>query len=421
MENLSNVGNQIVGSEIIKISQQIKEISKTKPVVNLTIGDFNSKLWPIPYDLTKHIKDAYEEGLTNYPNSQGEINLRESVSKHIKNQFNVDYSPEEILIGGGVRPLIYTVYKATVNPGEGVIYPVPSWNNNHYSFLHGAVKQEIECLPENSFFPTVKDIDMNIKDHTSLVCICSPQNPTGRVIDPEVLKGICNLIVNENNIRKNQEGGRPLYLFFDQIYSDLTQFEKFVHPLVLCPEIRPYLICGDGISKSLNATGIRVGWLFGPKEVIGKMTEILSHIGAWAPKPEQHGLDRFIREDYNGYLNHIKYVTTEYELITSSICYELDELKKQGFRVDCQKPEGAIYISVYLDYVHSFSSTEEYISFLINECGLGIVPFEYFGSKQKGWFRISVGNIDHYNLTETTAVIRNAIMKSHTYVNSMVF
>ena len=167
--------------------------------------------------LRKHIQDAYEWDLTNYPNSQGELELRESVSKHIKEQFDVDYSPEEILIGGGVRPLIYTVYKATVNPNESVIYPVPSWNNNHYSFLHGAVKQEIECFPENSFFPTVNDIELNIKDHTSLVCICSPQNPTGRVIDPEVLKGICELVVTENDLRKNQEGGRPLYLFFDQI------------------------------------------------------------------------------------------------------------------------------------------------------------------------------------------------------------
>jgi aspartate aminotransferase len=122
MEKLSNVGNNIVGSEIIKISQQIKEIAKTKSVSNLTIGDFNSKLWPIPSKLREHIQDAYEWDLTNYPNSQGELELRESVSKHIKHQFNVDYSPEEILIGGGVRPLIYTVYKAMVNPGEGVIY-----------------------------------------------------------------------------------------------------------------------------------------------------------------------------------------------------------------------------------------------------------------------------------------------------------
>jgi aspartate aminotransferase len=421
MEKLSNIGNNVIGSEIIKISQQIKEISKTKSVLNLTIGDFNSKVWPIPSSLRHHIKDAYEDDLTNYPNSQGEINLRESVSKHIKHQFGVDYSPEEILIGGGVRPLIYTVYKSTVNPGEGVIYPTPSWNNNHYCFLHGSIKQEIECLPENSFFPTVNDIEMKIKDHTSLVCICSPQNPTGRVINPDVLKGICELVVNENNFRKNQEGGRPIYLFFDQIYSDLTRGDKFIHPLTLCPEIKDYLICADGISKSLNATGVRVGWLFGPKDVIKKMTEVLSHIGAWAPKPEQHALDRFIRENHNEYLNHINVVRNEYEHITNKICDKFDELKQNGFKVNCQRPEGGIYVSIYLDYVHSFGSTEEYISFLINTCGLGIVPFEYFGSKQnKGWFRISVGNICEINLENIINTIENSINKSHNYVNSIV-
>jgi aspartate aminotransferase len=421
MEKLSNVGNNIIGSEIIKISQQIKEISKTKSVANLTIGDFNSKAWPIPSKLRRHIQDAYEWDLTNYPNSQGELELRESVSKHIKHQFNVDYLPEEILIGGGVRPLIYTAYKATVNPNDEVIYPVPSWNNNHYCFLHGAVKQEIECTPENSFFPTVEDIDSRIDVNTSLVCICSPQNPTGRVINPEVLKGICELIVKENKLRASQVGLRPIYLFFDQIYSDITKQGLFVHPLTLCPEIRDYLICADGISKSLNATGIRVGWLFGPKDVIGKMTEVLSHIGAWAPKPEQRALDTYIREDYEDYISHINYVTKEYEYISDKICGKFEELKNKGFNVDYQKPDGGIYISVYLDYVHSFSSTEEYISFLINTCGLGIVPFEYFGSKNnKGWFRISIGNVAELNLNNIIETIENSIKKSHVYVNSMV-
>ena len=421
MEKLSNIGNNIVGSEIIKISQQIKEISKTKKVTNLTIGDFNSELWSIPNKLRDCIKLSYDDGFTNYPNSQGELNLRESISKHIKSQFDVDYSPEEILVGGGVRPLIYTVYKATTNPNESVIYPVPSWNNNHYCFLHNLQKNEIECLPQNSFFPTVKDINSRIGDNTSLVCICSPQNPTGRVIDPEVLKGICDSIVNENKVRANQFGSRPLYLFFDQIYSDLTRDGKFVHPIKLCPEIRPYLICADGISKSLNATGIRVGWLFGPKDVIGKMTEILSHIGAWAPKPEQHGLDKYVRENYDDYLSHINYVKTEYKWITHKICDTIEKMKETGFRVDCQRPEGGIYISVYLDYVHSFTSTEEYISFLINECGLGIVPFEYFGSRQKGWFRISIGNINAYNLDEVIDKIMGAVVKSNVFSNSMIF
>jgi len=422
MEKLSNVGNNIIGSEIIKISQQIKEISKTKTVHNLTIGDFSSKMWPIPFKLRDCIKSAYDEDLTNYPNSQGELNLRESVSKHIKHQFGVDYSPEEILIGGGVRPLIYTVYKATTNPlYNSVIYPVPSWNNNHYCFLHSALKSEIECSPENSFFPTVDDVKESIMDDTSLICICSPQNPTGRVIDPEVLKGICELVVNENKLRASQVGERPLYLFFDQIYSDLTRGNKFVHPLVLCPEIRPYLICADGISKSLNATGIRVGWLFGPKDVIGKMTEILSHIGAWAPKPEQHALGEFIRLYYDDYQSHINYVKNEYELITNQICDKFDDLKQRGFEVDCQRPEGGIYVSIYLDYVHQFASTEDYISFLINSCGLGIVPFEYFGSKgNKGWFRISVGNICGTNLQSILNAIEESVLKSKSFVNSMV-
>ena len=296
MEKLSHIGNNIVGSEIIKISQQIKEISKTKKVQNLTIGDFDSNINPIPEKLKDAIVDSVYGNLTNYPLSAGQLNLRESVSEYLKKRQGIEYSPDEILVGGGVRPLIYTVYKLLVNSGEEVIYPVPSWNNNHYCFLHGVVKQEIECKPENSFFPTVEDIDSRVNDKTSLICICSPQNPTGRVIDPEVLKGICELIVRENKFRASQVGSRPLYLFFDQIYSDLTVEGSFVHPITLCPEIRDYLICVDGVSKSLCATGIRVGWAFGPKDIMGKMTEVFSHIGAWAPKPEQNGVAKYLND-----------------------------------------------------------------------------------------------------------------------------
>jgi aspartate/methionine/tyrosine aminotransferase len=100
----------------------------------------------------------------------------------------------------------------------------------------------------------------------------------------------------------------------------------------------------------------------------------------------------------------------------------LEELKNKGYNVDYQKPDGGIYISVYLGYVHSFSSTEEYISFLINTCGLGIVPFEYFGSKSnKGWFRISIGNVADLNLDSIITTIEDSVKKSHSFVNSMVF
>ena len=151
------------------------------------------------------------------------------------------------------------------------------------------------------------------------------------------------------------------------------------------------------------------------------MTEILSHIGAWAPKPEQRALDNYIRNDYDDYQSHIKYVTEEYKFLSDKICDKFEEMKNKGFNVDYQKPDGGIYISVYLGYVHSFTSTEDYISFLINTCGLGIVPFKYFGSKHnKGWFRISIGNISTLNLEYTLEKIENAVLKSNIFVNSML-
>ena len=135
MRKLSLVGTNIVGSEIIKISQKIKEISKTRKVQNLTIGDFDSNINPIPQKLKELIIESYNENLTNYPLSSGQLNLRQSVSEYLKKRQGIDYNENEILIGAGVRPLIYTIYKSIVEFGDIVLYPVPSWNNNHYSVL----------------------------------------------------------------------------------------------------------------------------------------------------------------------------------------------------------------------------------------------------------------------------------------------
>jgi len=412
MQNLSFVGNNIVGSEIIKISQQIKEVSKTRPVQNFSIGDFNPKINPIPEKLKEYIVESYNDGLTNYPMSPGELDLRVSVSNYIKKTKGIEYAEDEILIGCGVRPLIYTIFKTIVDSEDTVMYPVPSWNNNHYSFLHSAIKIPIECKPENSFFPTFEDIKGKL-ENTRLLCLCSPQNPTGRVIDKDTLKQICDEIV-----RINKEKTKKTYLFFDQIYSDLVPNGLFTHPLDVCPEIRDYLICVDGISKSLCATGVRVGWVFGPKNIISKMTEIFSHIGAWSPKPEQTAVAKYLN-DYELISEFITNKVNQYSEISNKICEKLEELKQRKFRIDYQKPEGGIYISIYLGESQFFTTVENYVQFLIKNCGVGLVPFEYFGSTDNnGWFRMSIGGVDINNIDEVTKSLETICVKSISEVNS---
>ena len=158
MQKLSFLGNNIVGSEIIKISQQIKEVSKSKPVENFSIGDFNPVVNPIPEKLKNYIVESYENNLTNYPMSSGELDLRTSISNYLRKKRKISYNEDEILVGCGVRPLIYTIFKSIVDPGDVVMYPVPSWNNDHYTFLQYAFKRPIETLPENNFNITLEDV-----------------------------------------------------------------------------------------------------------------------------------------------------------------------------------------------------------------------------------------------------------------------
>ena len=137
-EILSQLAETLIGSEIVKLGGVIKEkIRAGNHIYNYTIGDFDSHEFPIPKELENEIVNAYREGFTTYPAADGELDLRVAVSSFIKKNEGLEYSPNEILIAAGGRPLIYAIYRAIVDQGDKVIYPVPSWNNNHYVHFTG--------------------------------------------------------------------------------------------------------------------------------------------------------------------------------------------------------------------------------------------------------------------------------------------
>ena len=204
-QKLSNLAQTLIGSEIVKLGGIIKDkISKGEQIYNYTIGDFDSSEFPIPALLRMEIKNAYDKGYTTYPLADGETDLRKAVAGFIKSkqQLNIDIS--EILIAAGGRPLIYAAYRAIVDKGEKVIYPVPSWNNNHYTHFTEGEHIKIEALQENNFMPTAEQIRPHIKG-AALIALCSPLNPTGTVFKKQDLLDICNLIIEENEYRQEGE------------------------------------------------------------------------------------------------------------------------------------------------------------------------------------------------------------------------
>lgn len=406
----------LVGSEIVKIGNEVNDLkAKGAEIANLTIGDLNSNIYPIPNLLKEEITKAYHHNLTNYPPANGLLSLRKSVSQDLKSRWNLDYSPDNILITAGSRPLIYAVYKTIVDEGDKVIYPIPSWNNNHYAYLTSANAVEVKAKMENNFLPTADDLKPHIKDAV-LLSLCSPLNPTGTMFTKQQLSDICEMILEENLKRGDDE--KPLYLMYDQIYSNLTFGAPHVDPVSLFPEMKEYTIYIDGISKCLAATGVRVGWGFGPSLIIDKMKALLTHVGAWAPKPEQEATAKFY-ENKNNVDSFVEVFKNKLEESLKVLHNGIQEMKNKGFSVESIQPMGALYLTIKLDYIGKakpngtkIESSSDLVFYLINEGGVALVPFSAFGDeKSEPWFRASVGGLSLDEIKTMLPKLQDALVK----------
>jgi aspartate aminotransferase len=411
---VSQLAEHLIGSEIIRIGGEINvRIAQGEKIHNLTIGDFSPGVFPLPARLNELIREAYSEGHSNYPPANGIVELRKAVSDYIQRSQGLGYSPDEVLVAGGARPLIYATYKAIVDPGEKVVYPVPSWNNNHYTYLHAAEKVEVEARVEERFLPTADDLRPHLAG-ASLLALCSPLNPTGTSFTREQLEEICDLVLEENARRVGQ---KPLYVMYDQIYQELVLGDTVhVDPVSLRPGMRPYTIYIDGISKSLAATGVRVGWAFGPAVVMKKMAAILGHVGAWAPKPEQVATARFLNETeaFNDAVQQHRRMVTER---VNGYYAGFKQLKAEGLPVDAIPAQGAMYLTVRIGIVGRttadgkvLASAADVAYHLIEKAGVGLVPFLAFGcSAQNDWFRVSVGTTKVADIPAVLEGLRRAM------------
>ncbi|MHA4809179.1 pyridoxal phosphate-dependent aminotransferase [Flavitalea flava] len=412
---LSRLAETMIGSEIVKLGGDIREkIRQGEKIYNFTVGDFDPAIFPIPQALEDGIVDAYRKHFTNYPAAEGNLDLRQSIAAFLKDRENLQYAPEEILVASGGRPLIYSLFRTLIDPGDKVIYAVPSWNNNHYTHLTGGEHIVVEASPENNFMPTAAAIRPFIKGAT-LVCLCSPQNPTGTTISRKDLGDICALILEENAGRTS--GEKKLFLLYDQMYWQLTYGDiQHVDPVSLYPAMREYTLFIDAISKVFAATGVRVGWSFGPVEVINKMKAILTHIGAWAPMAEQKATAKFLLENekIDQYLTSFRAAVSDR---LQRIHDGLIELKKEGFSVDVLAPEAAIYLTIKIDLAgkttrkgHLLEDQSQVTAYLLDEAKLAVVPFSAFGaSKNSPWYRLSVGTCHINQIGEMIGKLREAM------------
>jgi aspartate aminotransferase len=405
----------LIGSPILKIAAEVRAlIAAGQKICNLTVGDFAPTEFPVPELLSREVANAAQKGETNYPPSNGMPALRKAVSAFTERRLGLSVEPDNVLITAGARPVIYGAYRILVNPGERVVFTVPSWNNVHYCQLTGATPVQVPCDSRTAFLPTAALLHDKLRN-ARLFVLNSPSNPTGTLFTAEQLTGICDAVLEENARRRGTD--RPLYVVFDQIYWMLTfGGAAHVHPVQLRPEMAEYTIYVDGISKAFAATGLRVGWGMGPQVVIKQMSDLLTHVGAWAPRPEQVATTALLANDaaIDDYHAHMR---GEVEARLRALHDGLMALKKDGFAVDAVIPAGAIYLSAKFE-LHgrrtsdgqALRTDDEVRSYLLKEAGLALVPFSAFGQPDgSGWARLSVGAVSMKEVAELMPRLRASL------------
>jgi aspartate aminotransferase len=414
---VSMMAENLMSSQILRIASEINEkIAAGEKIYNLTIGDFNPKIFPIPQSLKAEIGKAFEKDLTNYPPVNGLPALRKAISAFTLNKFGIECDPEDIVVGSGARPLVFASYLTLLDKGDTVIYPVPSWNNEYYCHISHAKHVVIETKPQNNFMPVAGEIKPSIKE-ANLIALCSPLNPSGTAFTEDELADICSLVLEENYRRG--ESKKPVYILFDQVYALLT-YNGIRHydPVSLFPEMKDYTIYIDSISKSFAATGVRVGWAFGPPRVINKMKAVLSHMGAFAPTPLQAAAAEFLNDDESA-SDFLADFCCELSMRLEAFYERFEALKKKGLPVHAIAPQAAIYLTIKLELLgmktpggKMLERSSDITRYLIDEAKVALVPFSAFGASQaEEWFRLSVGTCRLEDVNGAMENIESALSK----------
>ena len=392
---LTPIARAMQGSLILQIAADVRAlVAQGHPVCNLTVGDFDPKQFPIPLALRDATIAAYDQGQTNYPPSEGIPELRKAIAAWYGRRMGVDISPDWIVVASGARPVMYATFRLFLETGDELLFALPSWNNGYYAQLCDAKAVTVKTSADDNFFPTRAALEGPLRT-AKVFALNTPLNPTGTCISADQLTEIARAVVDEN-ARRRTEGRAPVMWMFDQVYWQLTfGGVRHVHPCQVVPEVTPYVVTVDAISKAFAATGVRVGWAVLPPVLAERMKAFLGHVGAWAPRPEQVATTTLLADDAACDAFHATFRAGLHDRL-GALSTGLADLGVQHM-----VPQGAMYLSVRFDLFGKtgvdgapMRTNEDIRKWLLTRAGVAVVPFQAFDlPDESGWFRMSVGAV----------------------------
>ena len=325
------------------------------------------------FDTPDNIKDAaikaIREGFTKYTPVSGIDDLKTAIVEKFKNDNNLDYEKDDILVSCGAKHSLYNIAEALFGPGDEVIIPAPYWvTYPDQVLLNDAAPVIVETNEAKSFMIEPDILREKLTGKTKALILNSPSNPTGLAYDKESLEKIAEIAIEHD-----------FYIISDEIYEKLV-YEGFRHISVasLGEEIKQRTIVVNGLSKSHSMTGWRIGFTAGPRDITRAMTNIQSQSTSNPASISQ----KAAVEALTGPQDFIQKMLSEFDKRRKYMVERLNAIDG----VSCKAPVGAFYAfpNVSAHFGKKFNDAPindslELSTYFLEQAKVALVPGSAFG------------------------------------------
>jgi len=371
---LSNRIKLIQPSSTMALTSKANQLkSQGEDIIVLTVGepDFDT-----PEYIKKDAKKAIDSGETKYTAVDGTADLKKAIVRKFKNENNLDYSLDEIIVSAGCKQSIFNFLQVIIDDGDEVIIPQPYWVSYADMVKYSGGKPiMLSTNYEDNFSIDIHKFESLITEHTKLFMINSPNNPSGKYYDTDMLKKLADVLKKHNNV----------FISSDDIYEHIHWgSEKFHNILNVCPELKSRTIILNGVSKAYSMTGWRIGYAAGNSEIIKKMKTLQSQSTSCASSVSQAAACSALSNT----CEEMPMMNNEYKKRHDYVVSELNKIEG----VECRPTDGTFYVfpsfKKFIELNSNISNDSELALYILEKAKVAVVPGSAFGIE--GHIRISI-------------------------------
>jgi aminotransferase len=335
--------------------------------INLSVGE--PDFCP-PLDVLEAGCEAAKEGKTHYEPTNGIPELREALAQKASRDYGLSYDPDsEILVTVGGTEAIFLALFGLINPSDEVLIPDPGFVLYEPGVqLTGGVPISVPLLEKRDFRLSIDDVTSLITDKSRVIILNYPNNPTGGVIFYDEVATLAKIAVE-----------RDLIVISDEVYEKIIYDEAKHYCIAAFPGMRERTLVVNSFSKTYAMTGLRVGYVYGPKELISILWLVHQYTVACVNSLSQYTALSALKVPQG----FVKDMVNEFDRRRHLVYERLNAMK--GFH--CALPKGAFY--VFPNIKGSGMSSEAFSEFLVKKAHVITVPGSAFGSHGEGYIRIS--------------------------------